>query len=108
MRQETRALMAPLAALLTALMLLLGGCTSTPMAEDALPAICEEKPEAGMCRAAFTRYYHDAESGTCRSFIWGGCGGNVPFDTMESCQAACRAPASGDAPVAPVKQGLSF
>ncbi|MBA3979061.1 MAG: alpha-1-antitrypsin [Alcanivorax sp.] len=105
MRQKTRSLIWLLP--VSALMLLLSGCV-TPMAEDALPATCNEKPESGMCRAAFTRYYYDADRGECRSFIWGGCGGNVPFDTMESCQSACRAPGSADAPAAPVKQGLSF
>ena len=116
MRQETRSMtlssprsrVPSLLAALAAALLLSACATSTPMSKAALPAACSEKPEAGMCRAAFTRYYHDEQKGECRSFIWGGCGGNVPFDTMESCQSTCQAPASEDGPVAPVKQGLSF
>lgn len=110
MRQKTRSLI-PLT-LLTLLCLGLAACTSNGAApqESAggqAPA-CLMQPDAGMCRAAFTRYYFDEASGSCRSFIWGGCGGSVPFETMQDCQQACNAPASDAAPVAPFQQSLSF
>ncbi len=102
MRQKTLPLI--VFALLT-----LAGC-QTADTEQAAPMdpACAQKPDSGMCRAAFTRYYFDQASGACRSFIWGGCGGTVPFETMEACQSGCQAPASGEPPVAPVKQSLSF
>jgi hypothetical protein len=60
-----------------------------------LPA-CKEKtacpncsliPESGICNAAIPRYYYDQEEHKCKEFIWGGCGGVVPFETMEECEA---------------------
>lgn len=50
---------------------------------------CQLKPDSGSCKAIFTKYYYDSRTGKCRSFSWGGCGGVVPFDTLEECQAAC-------------------
>ena len=38
--------------------------------------ICRLGAETGRCRGAFPKWYHDAESGECREFTWGGCGGN--------------------------------
>ena len=46
-------------------------------------------PEEGDCDAAFIRYYFNQETETCDSFIWGGCGGVVPFETLEDCQYSC-------------------
>ena len=52
-------------------------------------AKCDLKPEPGPCKAFFEKYYFDPESKVCRKFIWGGCGGVVPFETMKECAAAC-------------------
>ena len=40
--------------------------------------ICRMEADPGQCRAyfAYTYWYHDAESGECKEFIYGGCGGN--------------------------------
>lgn len=99
MRQKTCAL------ILALLGLTLTGCQM----RDSLPEQCGEKPDSGMCRAAFTRYYHDGATGQCRAFIWGGCGGNVPFETMDNCQQVCNAEAA-DTPIpeATGNGGLSF
>jgi len=74
------------------LMLLLNACVNTPIEEPAnkTPNSCELKPKAGMCRAAFPRFYYDHKSKECKQFIWGGCGGVVPFKTLESCQQKCE------------------
>ena len=64
---------------------LLGGCA----ASKPLPDQCYVKPESGMCRAAHTRYYFDQDAQGCRPFVWGGCQGVVPFDTLEACQSLC-------------------
>lgn len=64
----------------------LHGCGSATR----LPAVClDNKPESGRCRAAFTRYWFDERAGSCQAFIWGGCGGTVPFETLEACHAQC-------------------
>lgn len=50
---------------------------------------CSLKPERGPCKAIFERYYYDAVNKNCRPFIWGGCGGVVPFETLEACSREC-------------------
>lgn len=51
---------------------------------------CGAEPEVGPCRASFQRWYHDRKTGSCQSFIYGGCNGNKNnFDSKESCVAAC-------------------
>jgi len=51
---------------------------------------CRMKHDPGPCRGAFTRYYYDRKTEKCASFIYGGCQGVVPFETLEDCQAACE------------------
>jgi len=48
---------------------------------------CKQVPEAGSCEALFTKYYFYTKTKKCETFIWGGCNGVVPFDTMEECLA---------------------
>ena len=55
--------------------------------EDVKPANCSLEPEAGDCEAAIKRYYFDQTMGICKEFLWGGCGGVVPFETLEECKA---------------------
>ncbi|ODS39651.1 MAG: hypothetical protein A7315_10700 [Candidatus Altiarchaeales archaeon WOR_SM1_79] len=69
------------------------------------PNSCTLLPDPGICEAAITRYYFDQEESKCKQFIWGGCDGKVPFETLESCQTACEAKPNdtgGDLP----KEGL--
>lgn len=51
---------------------------------------CKLKPDPGICKAYMPRYYFDESEDTCKEFIWGGCGGTVPFETLESCIEACE------------------
>ena len=46
---------------------------------------CALIPDSGDCEAAIPRYYFDQEAEECKEFIWGGCEGVVPFETMEEC-----------------------
>ena len=47
--------------------------------------------DAGDCLALVPAYYHHAESGVCRPFTYGGCGGNDNrFTSLAECQNACR------------------
>ena len=50
---------------------------------------CDMEPDPGPCKAAITKYYFDKETQTCEEFIWGGCEGTVPFETLEECEQAC-------------------
>jgi len=47
---------------------------------------CSLEPDPGNCLAYMPRYYFDKEGETCKEFIWGGCGGTVPFETLEECE----------------------
>jgi hypothetical protein len=59
-------------------------CPSEPV------PVCEQPAEAGLCQAAIPRWYHDPQTGSCESFVWGGCGGNDNnFDTRAACERAC-------------------
>ncbi|XP_042144703.1 kappaPI-actitoxin-Avd3d-like [Ixodes scapularis] len=52
---------------------------------------CYMEPETGRCKARMTRFYYDKKEWTCKTFIYGGCGGNKNnFKTEEECQKACK------------------
>jgi len=55
-------------------------------ADEALKNRCSLKPDQGPCKGLFTKYYFDPVSKECKEFIWGGCGGVVPFETKEECE----------------------
>jgi hypothetical protein len=50
---------------------------------------CNLVPDLGPCNALFTRYYYDKQAKECKPFDYGGCGGVVPFETMEECKKGC-------------------
>ncbi len=54
---------------------------------NTMPSNCSLEPQSGGCYANIPKYYFDREEGKCKQFIWGGCGGVVPFDSMEECDA---------------------
>jgi tissue factor pathway inhibitor len=51
---------------------------------------CAMRPDPGFCRAAFPKYTFNEETKKCEKFIYGGCGGNVPFNSQSDCEAACE------------------
>ncbi len=57
---------------------------------------CNLVPKAGPCEAAFPKYYFDHQTQSCQQFLWGGCQGVVPFNTLEQCQQTCEQPRSSD------------
>ncbi|MDD9887003.1 MAG: BPTI/Kunitz-type proteinase inhibitor domain-containing protein [Candidatus Marinimicrobia bacterium] len=69
--------------------ILVGFIACEPEKPDQLPMECYLKPETGPCDAYFPRYYYDQKEGECKEFIWGGCQGVVPFETMEECKRSC-------------------
>ncbi|MEP4533748.1 MAG: BPTI/Kunitz-type proteinase inhibitor domain-containing protein [Cyclobacteriaceae bacterium] len=50
---------------------------------------CNLVPESGTCRALTHKFYYDQDEGRCKSFVYGGCGGTVPFESLEDCQKKC-------------------
>jgi hypothetical protein len=78
--------------LVLSLAVILSGCmASAPIEkkEKKIDPRCMQKGETGRCRAYIPRYYFDGESSTCKEFIWGGCGGVLPFESMRECKEAC-------------------
>lgn len=73
--------------LIIGLAIFLSACSSK---SNTIDLKCYSVPKSGKCKALLTKYYFDPESKTCKSFTWGGCGGNVPFQTMESCEETCK------------------
>lgn len=51
---------------------------------------CTAFPDPGMCNAYLPSWYHEASTGICRPFAYGGCGGNANrYASLEDCQKAC-------------------
>ncbi|WP_400193736.1 BPTI/Kunitz domain-containing protein [Hymenobacter sp. B81] len=76
------------ALLLLAASTLLPACQeeSDQCPQPELPKRCLLKPDPGVCNAAMPRYYYDPVDKRCKEFIWGGCGGIVPFQTLQECK----------------------
>ena len=51
---------------------------------------CRMEPDGGPCKALFDAGYYDRAAKTCRTFIYGGCNGTVPFETVEACRKVCE------------------
>ncbi|GFU13369.1 carboxypeptidase inhibitor SmCI [Nephila pilipes] len=55
--------------------------------------ICALPADSGICMGPFDRYYFDSTSGECKTFNYGGCGGNLNnFETIEECNEKCLSP----------------
>ena len=55
------------------------------------PPVCDApRPTAGPCKGAFEAWWFDATDGTCRTYLWGGCGTPPPFTSAEDCERTCR------------------
>lgn len=59
-----------------------------PMSGPDMPA-CREKPARGPCKGLFRKFYYDRASHSCKTFVWGGCQGSVPFETLKECRDMC-------------------
>lgn len=58
--------------------------------QDVTDSRCTLEPDPGTCKAAIPKYFFNPAQGICQEFIWGGCGGTVPFETMEDCEKTCE------------------
>lgn len=54
-----------------------------------LPDDCYLIPDRGDCKESLLRYYYYQDIGKCRAFLWGGCNGVVPFESMAECREVC-------------------
>jgi hypothetical protein len=76
-----------------ALPLVLAGCgggSGEVINKDELPVACVAKPKPGSCMGAIPKIYYDFRENRCKTFYWSGCGGFVPYQTMESCVKECE------------------
>ena len=54
---------------------------------------CNLPRVVGPCTASVPSWYHDAETGSCKSFIYGGClGNNNRHGSREECEEMCVVP----------------
>uniref|UniRef100_A0A8D2AI89 BPTI/Kunitz inhibitor domain-containing protein n=1 Tax=Sciurus vulgaris TaxID=55149 RepID=A0A8D2AI89_SCIVU len=54
------------------------------------PAFCLEPPYTGRCRAMMPRFFFNATSGRCETFVYGGCRGKENrFLKKEECMRIC-------------------
>lgn len=60
-------------------------CGATAMGQE---DPCALLPDPGECEAAIPAWYFDQDLQNCTQFTWGGCGGVVPFETLDDCEAA--------------------
>ncbi|XP_058033063.1 papilin-like [Ahaetulla prasina] len=68
-------------------------CEGTCRRECQTHDICQLPKEIGPCRASEPRWFYDKDTGTCRSFHYGGCEGNANrFLTQEECERRCVHP----------------
>ena len=57
---------------------------------EGLSEECYLTPDPGPCLAYVPMYYFNEQTELCEMFAWGGCGGMIPFETLESCQQSCE------------------
>ncbi|XP_022256441.1 kunitz-type serine protease inhibitor A-like [Limulus polyphemus] len=51
---------------------------------------CTSPPDPGHCYGYFPRYYYNPKTRQCKTFVYGGCGGNGnQYNTESHCLAAC-------------------
>lgn len=73
--------------LITSVIFLFSACSTT---NKKLDSKCYALPKTGKCKAMFNKYYFDFNTNSCKTFIWGGCGGNIPFHSLEECKKTCE------------------
>ncbi|KAK6030489.1 Kunitz/Bovine pancreatic trypsin inhibitor domain protein [Ostertagia ostertagi] len=64
---------------------------SAPVVVSDFANVCKHDVDAGECNGVFQRFAFDTESGECRPFTYGGCGGNGNnFATLAECRIKCQ------------------
>ena len=71
--------------------LVLAGCGGgAAVKETGLPVACVAKARPGHCRGSIPKVYYDYRNNRCKTFYWSGCGGHVPYQTLEDCRRECE------------------
>ncbi|VDK61413.1 unnamed protein product, partial [Anisakis simplex] len=64
---------------------------NTKTSQPSAASLCAHKINPGDCKGEFERFAFDTETGKCRPFIYGGCGGNGNnFASLEECAQRCH------------------
>nr|QAV56744.1 HcKuPI [Sinohyriopsis cumingii] len=64
--------------------------SSLTLPENDQQDVCKQPKEVGPCKGKIKRYYFKKESGKCKSFNFGGCGGNENnFTSRSACRKRC-------------------
>ena len=63
--------------------------SKTETTDNPLHENCYLKHDPGSCLMNIKRYYYDVREKKCKEFIYGGCEGVVPFETLKECQKKC-------------------
>ena len=58
--------------------------------EEELPDECYLIPDPGSCEGFIPMYYYNLDLEMCEMFVYGGCAGLVPFESLAECQNACE------------------
>ena len=61
-----------------------------PTEDPELPDECYLEPDPGPCLMYMLMYYFNQDTQTCETFVYGGCGGLIPFESLGECQSACE------------------
>ena len=61
-----------------------------PEEEEELPEECYLEPDPGPCFGYMPMFYFDQDTYSCEMFVYGGCYGVVPFESLLECQNACE------------------
>ena len=55
-----------------------------------IPEECLLEPDPGPCFGYMPMYYFNQDTQSCEMFIYGGCMGLIPFESLEECQDLCE------------------
>ena len=58
--------------------------------DSTIPEECLLEPDSGPCFGYVPMYYYNQDTQSCEMFIYGGCGGLVPFQSLLECQNLCE------------------
>jgi len=61
-----------------------------PEEEEELPEECYLEPDPGPCFGYMPMYYFNQDTQACEMFVYGGCMGLIPFQSLAECQNACE------------------
>ncbi|XP_037577290.1 boophilin-H2 isoform X3 [Dermacentor silvarum] len=62
-------------------------------ASASVASVCHKPPHTGPCKASMPRFYYDANTKSCRPFVYGGCQSNGNnFESHRDCMFFCASP----------------